>query len=425
MRTGLGAHQRCTQARSNRSRRAIVAAAQVGDRILMRWPKAWWMAGLWALPGLYFAVQVYLQHSDRDHPLRPSEALGRGVFFSLLWAVSSPLIVRLARAVSVITGNTDRRSTPSPNSALSTQHSALSTSSSPSAPARGHWTDGLLLHLPVGTIFSLAHLLVYVLVISHMEGRSPRTFDALLAEFQPVFFDNFAWWSLVYWTFLLAIYAFDFHERYQAGLLRATQLEAQLAQSELQALKMQLHPHFLFNTLNSIAALMHEDPDTADRMIARLGDFLRLTIQSAGAHTVALAEELKFLEYYLAIERLRFQDRLATAFEVEPDALSVPVPNLLLQPIVENAIRHGVAQIDRPGRLVIRARRSGEMLLLEVEDNGPGINSAPDSASGLNVGLANTRARLEALYGANHRLELMKSPEGGVLVQIGIPLQTL
>lgn len=351
----------------------------------------WWLiAGIWTLPSLYFTVQIYLQRSYEEHPLSIAQALWRGLVFYLLWVVSSPLIARLGRMRF----------------------------------ARDHWSDSLLLHLPAGTLFSLAHLLLYVLITSWLDGAVPQDFDELLAQFQPVFLSSFAWWSLVYWTILVASYAFDFYERYQAGLLRATQLEAQLAQAELEALKMQLHPHFLFNTLNSIAALLHEDAEKADRMIARLGDFLRLTLQSSGTHEVTLKEELKFLEYYLAIERLRFTDRLTTSIEVEPEALETRVPNLILQPIVENAIRHGVALVDRPGELTIRARRAGGRLRLEIEDNGPGVERAGAGAPGNGLGLANTRARLEGLYGADHRLELAPGARGGLLVRIEIPNET-
>jgi two-component system LytT family sensor kinase len=354
-----------------------------------RWRRWQLIAGIWLLPGLYFAVQVYLQRSYENQPITIGAAFQRGLVFWLLWVFSSPLIARLARAYPF---------------------------------ARDHWTDGLLLHLPAGTIFSLAHLLLYVLITSWLDGHLPGDVDQLLAQFQPVFLSSFAWWSLVYWTILIASYAFDLYERYQDGLLRASQLEAQLAQAELQALKMQLHPHFLFNTLNSIAALMHEDIETADRMIARLGDFLRLTLQNPGAHEVTLKEELKFLEYYLAIERLRFQDRLTTSFDVEPDALKAHVPNLLLQPIVENAIRHGVAMLDRPGRLTIRARRRDAKLCLEIEDNGPGLDNGSSPVSGgRGVGLTNTRARLEGVYGAQQRLELLRGADGGMLVRIEIP----
>lgn len=352
-----------------------------------RWPRWWFIAAIWTLPGLYFAVQVYLQRSYENHPISIGQAFLRGLIFWMLWAVSSPVILWLARAFPF---------------------------------ARRQWSDALLFHLPAGTIFSLGHLLLYVIITMRLGGNPPQSFEEFLAQFQPVFLYSFAWWSLVYWTILVASYAFDFYERYQDGLLRASQLEAQLAQAELQALKMQLHPHFLFNTLHSISALLHEDIETADKMVARLGDFLRMTLHNSGSHEIALEEELKFLECYLAIERLRFQDRLSVEFEIDPAARSASVPNLILQPIVENAIRHGITPLTGPGHLAIRAWPEGDRLRLEVQDNGPGLTTHYRASKGL--GLANARARLEGFYGGQHRLDLASPSAGGLVVIIELPL---
>ncbi len=161
----------------------------------------------------------------------------------------------------------------------------------------------------------------------------------------------------IYGLLVLLNQVFRYYRRYREGELRSSRLQTQLTQAQLEALKMQLQPHFLFNTLHSISALLHRDPDAADRMIARLGDFLRLTLENSGAQEVSLQKELEFLTCYLEIERVRFQDRLTTSVEVEPDALDVPVPNLILQPIVENALRHGIAQTRGPGRVEISAKR--------------------------------------------------------------------
>ena len=351
------------------------------------------------LPGLYFAVQVYLQHTYLDLPIGMKQALLQGLVFWLLWALSAPIILKLARMF----------------------------------PFRSEqWSDALLLHLPAGTIFSLTHLLVFVVATSWMSGNSIGSFDELLARFQPVFLSSFAWWSLVYWTFLVASYAFHFYERYQEGVLRAAQLEAQLAQAELQALKMQLHPHFLFNTLHSISALMHEDVEAADKMVARLGEFLRMTLRNSGTSEITLEEEVKFLECYLDIERIRFDDRLSVEFQIEPTSLSARVPNLILQPIVENAIRHGISTMTGQGRLAIRARRLNGNLYLEVEDNGPGMtsranlqseDSGPSGSDG-GLGLSNTRGRLTKFYGRPDSLRLRNLDQGGLLVTLEIPFHS-
>ena len=186
---------------------------------------------------------------------------------------------------------------------------------------------------------------------------------------------------------------------------------------------MQLHPHFLFNTLHSISALVHRDPDTADRMIARLGDFLRLTLDNSGAQEVSLEKELEFLKCYLDIERVRFQDRLTTSLDVEPRALDSAVPNLILQPIVENALRHGLSH-RTAGHLEISAKRYNGSLRIQVKDNGPGLSAItrPKTANTREgLGLSNTRARLEQLYGGAHRFEIENAPGGGLVVTLEIP----
>jgi two-component system LytT family sensor kinase len=192
----------------------------------------------------------------------------------------------------------------------------------------------------------------------------------------------------------------------------------------LQALKMQLHPHFLFNALHSISALVHSDPDAADKMIARLGDFLRLTLDSAAAQEVPLRQELEFLNCYLDIERTRFRDRLTTEIHADPQVLDCRVPNLILQPIVENAIRHGVSQRAAHGHVEVRAARAGQALRLEVRDNGRGLPEGADAgrAKQGGVGLANTRARLQQLYGGDYRFELQNAPAGGAVVTLELPL---
>jgi LytS/YehU family sensor histidine kinase len=181
---------------------------------------------------------------------------------------------------------------------------------------------------------------------------------------------------------------------------------------------MQIHPHFLFNTLNSIAALLHKDVEAADRMIVRLGDFLRLTLKSSDAEIVDLEKELEFLKCYLDIEYIRFQDRLTVELDIDSDALTAMVPNLILQPIVENAVRHGVARQTNPGHITIRARREGERLIMRVEDNGPGLKV---QSNGSGIGLSNTRARLEQFYGSDFSFHIANSPERGVSVTLDIP----
>src|SRR4051794_24089534 len=179
---------------------------------------------------------------------------------------------------------------------------------------------------------------------------------------------------MFYWGIVVIEHALDYYRKLQERELRASQLEAQLAQSQLQVLKMQLHPHFLFNTLNAISALIRESPDEADEMVSRLGDLLRMTLETAGVQEVPFKKELEFLKHYLNIEQTRFQDRLKVVMVIEPETLDGLVPSLILQPLVENSVRHGVAPRPEGGCIKIKAWRDDSLLRLEVEDDGPGLS---------------------------------------------------
>jgi LytS/YehU family sensor histidine kinase len=182
---------------------------------------------------------------------------------------------------------------------------------------------------------------------------------------------------------------------------------------------MQLHPHFLFNTLNSISVLMRRDVEAADRMLVGLSNLLRVTLAAKTAHEIPLREELDFLEKYLEIEQTRFRDRLTLRMRIEREAMEAMVPHLIFQPLVENAVRHGIRDRESGGLIEIRAERRGDALLLEVRDDGPGIEESVSEG----VGLSNTRARLEYLYGADAKLELRNSREGGLVTSVQIPFR--
>ena len=219
-----------------------------------------------------------------------------------------------------------------------------------------------------------------------------------------------------------AWHARSWYARYRDREVRAAQLESRLAQARLEGLRMQLQPHFLFNTLHAISALMHRDVEAADRMLARLSDLLRLTLDGAHTPEVPLRQELDFLDAYLEIQQTRFQDRLTIVRDVDPAALDALVPNLLLQPLVENAIRHGIAVRAAGGRVEISARRENGAVRLSVRDDGPGL--PPGGAGPGGVGLANTRARLEQLYGDAQSLALANDPSGGLRVTVLAPYRT-
>jgi two-component system LytT family sensor kinase len=227
---------------------------------------------------------------------------------------------------------------------------------------------------------------------------------------------------MTYWAFVAFVHALDYHRESQERELTTAQLQTQLAEAQLEALQRQLHPHFLFNTLNTISALMHRDVNAADEMLVQLSDLLRLTLDRIGTQQVPLKDEIDFLRKYLEIEQTRFGDRLEVHIDVDSEVLDAPVPNLILQPLVENAIRHGIGPRIGPGRVDVKARQVGGGLMLTVRDNGVGVPPAKLNAFHSGVGLSNTRSRLENLYGDRHRFEFQTPPGGGLLVTIVIPL---
>jgi two-component system, LytTR family, sensor kinase len=233
---------------------------------------------------------------------------------------------------------------------------------------------------------------------------------------------------LYYWLILGVHTAFVYPRMYHAERMaaaelatRAARLQGRLAHAQLDALRLQLQPHFLFNTLNGVAALAGADPARAQRMLARLGDLLRQTLEDDGAAEVPVERELALLAPYVEIQQMRFGDRLRYHAEVAPEARSALVPALMLQPLVENAVQHGVSRRPDGATIVLRIERRGDRLGVEVEDDGPGLATG---APATGIGLANTRARLAQLYPDAHGVELRAVPSGGALVRIDIPFRT-
>jgi two-component system, LytTR family, sensor kinase len=343
---------------------------------------------IWTLFGLFLASQMYMDYSRRDVAFKWHKILFLELSYGYVWALLTPLILWLARRFRV-ERNHGRRS----------------------------FAIHILASLFIGFTTRLIHDLLFYFFV--YDGDRPITLVRVLQNIYLIF----DYGMLIYWVILLINYSFDYYRRYQEGEVKASRLETQLAQAELQALKMQLQPHFLFNTLHSISALLHKDVNAADTMIARLGDFLRLTLENAGTQEVSLQEEIEFLRCYLEIERMRFRDRLTVHINIEPEVFGARVPNLILQPIVENAIRHGIAPRSRPGRIEIYARRQDGLLQVQVTDDGPGLPVNGNSKGILKegVGLANTQARLQQIYGHAHRLDLANAPLGGLTVTLEIP----
>ena len=294
--------------------------------------------------------------------------------------------------------------------------------------AHEHRLRNLCIHSLIALAVGAAHPYAYVLVYSL--ATKPRwaieVARSLLPYLHYWYMQDLLMAVLAYAMTAAATHAFLYYRNFQEGQLRAAQLEAQLANANLTALKMQLHPHFLFNALHSISSLQMIDSNAAQKMTALLGDFLRMTLRDVHQQEVPLRQELEFLQRYLAIEQMRFGSRLCFSVEAAPEILDTAVPQLILQPIVENAVRHGIAPYGSSGEIVVSAVRDGKRLLLTVQDSGPGILEDRfnlPAASGL--GLSITRARLSQLYGPAQHLTLENVSLRGFRVQIEIPFHTL
>ena len=351
----------------------------------------WWLRWLffffvWTLLGVSFALSTYLGARQDNVQLSWKRVISGYLADFYLWGMLSPLIFLLARRFEL----------------------------------RKQFPRNVLIHLGAsivlsGFVISAASPLVWYFGYPNL-ARNPTL--AILWRNNAFSAYYFHQGLTIYWTTLVVAHALYYYRGLRKGEAQTARLTAQLAQAQLQALKMQIHPHFLFNTLNSIAALLHKDVEAADRMIARLGDFLRLTLQSSDTQTVDFEQELEFLKCYLDIEHIRFQDRLTVELDIDSQALKATVPNLILQPIVENAVRHGVARQTSHGHIIIRARREGERLIMTVEDNGPGLKA---QSNGSGIGISNTRARLEQFYGSDFRFQIANSTERGASVTLDVP----
>ena len=289
---------------------------------------------------------------------------------------------------------------------------------------RIRWPRQLALHLAGALAYSVVHTTIMMTVRSLLLIGQPLPPDypgfrnyTLLAYLTQLD------WLLMTYLFLIGLaWALAYRHESEERALNTSQLETRLVEAQLQALQRQLHPHFLFNTLNTVSGLIRTDPDGADKMIDRLGDLLRMTLHKSGIQEVSLKEELDVLGKYVEIERTRFGNRLTIDMQVQPETLDAQVPSLVLQPLVENAIRHGIAPNARPGRIAVSAERENDDLVLQVLDNGDGL--PPERLMALNrgVGLDNTRARLSHLY-PDHFEFSFSNLDRGFCVTIRIPFE--
>ena len=350
-----------------------------------------WVLAAWTLVGLFRAADRYFSDPFQLRHLEFGlwEALAQSLLAACIWAAFTAPVVWIARR---------------------------------SLPARERWAAPIASLVAASLVFPVLHCAVYQLAYPLLMGF-PSVVAVQLAAIRqllplafPTHFVTF--WAIVGTTWMLR-YATLSRERE----LRASQLETRLTSARLEALKMQLHPHFLFNTLNSILPLMFRDGEAASRTVVRLADLLRLSLQNETDDLIPLRKELDLLQVYLEIQKTRFQDRLTVRLDIAPDLGGALVPNLILQPLVENAIKHGIAARPGAGTVEVRVRRDGlGRLSLLVRDDGPGPPEGGRRGGGEGVGLRNTRERLELLYGDDHEFAFRGAPGLGCEVAMSIPL---
>jgi signal transduction histidine kinase len=356
-------------------------------RCRLKW--AGWYVAFWVVLGVLGAVELFIVQEKWDKPITWEVAFRRAFKEMFAYAVCTLGALWLARRLWL---------------------------------ERGRKARWVFLHLLGGVVFSVS-IVVFVSwlqagEISVQTGKI-LTFSYLFEKFM---FSHFISNLLKYWVFVLVHLGWRYYRSLREREREADALAAELVQARLQALRMQINPHFLFNTLNSISALIHQNPADADRMIVRLSELLRRTLDQGDTQEVPLREEIEFLKIYLEIEQVRFQERLSVGFNIEPGALELLVPHLILQPLVENAIRHGIEPREQPGRIEITARFvNGDTLELIVRDNGNGLPETGGAKSREGIGLANVRSRLAHLYGTAHEFQIGPADGGGVEVRVRIP----
>jgi LytS/YehU family sensor histidine kinase len=339
------------------------------------------IAGFWTLEAIYSSAQVVYRTSWSEKPWPWADALRSEFAYAWLGALLTPVILLLSRRYPI---------------------------------DRSRAFSRIALHLLAATAFAFVMKLQWDITngVVHPSWTSKGlTVDRLLQTVIPAYDLGF----VLYWGILLSILAADFYSRYQQSRIESAQLQTELVQSQLHALRAQIDPHFLFNTLHGISELVHSDPVVAERMIAGLSELLRRSLDSAGTVEVTLAEEVAFLEIFLDIERTRFENRLDAALEIDPQSRNALVPAMALQPLVENAIRHGVGRRKTGGRILVRSALAGtsgseRTLILSVIDNGDG--PLPSNLLREGVGLRSVRGRLVRLHGPASRFRLERTHEG-------------
>jgi len=349
------------------------------------------IAGVWTAVGLFRAADRYFSDPFQLRRLEFGawEALAQSLLAAYIWAALTPLVVAIARR---------------------------------ELPRRSRWAAPVGILLAASAAFPVIHEAVYQVTYPLLMGF-PIVLPIPLASLASRLSLSAPTHFVIFWAIVGATWMVTYAALSRERELRASQLETRLVSARLATLKMQLHPHFLFNTLNSILPLVFRDGDAASRTVVRLADLLRLSLQNEASDLLPLRKELELLQVYLEIQRTRFQDRLSVELDVAPDVGDALVPNLILQPLVENAVKHGIAARPGAGRIEVRVFRENDTrLALRVQDDGPGPPLGGHLGGGPGVGLRNTRDRLELLFGENHDFVFRGAPGRGCEVALSIPL---
>ncbi|MEO8665132.1 MAG: histidine kinase [Ignavibacteria bacterium] len=356
-----------------------------------RWVKWGLIFFVWSLLAVFFVTQNFIYSINTDKPFDWGQALSYRLSSYWIWALLTPLVLLIADKYKL---------------------------------EKKYFPKNILMLLFFGILISVFQSFMTIFLFFAFSPYSVKPPIGLLAQLGNAkfgvmggSFDSF----FMYCIILSIIYSFDYYKKNREQQYNLSQLESKLAQAELQSLKMQLQPHFLFNSLHAISTLMHRDADAADKMITRLSDLLRISLDNIGVQEVTLKDELEFLEQYIEIQKIRFQDTLTVNMNIAPETLNVMVPNLILQPIVENAFKHGVEMKSSKRIIDISSALNNGTLELKVQDNGPGINNNSGSIVKEGVGLNNTRARLDQIYGKDYEIIFKDAEKGGLLVCVNIP----
>jgi two-component system LytT family sensor kinase len=358
---------------------------------------------VWTFVALAAAASIYELYRSMGKPMSFSETLALECSQILTYAPLSPLVFAFALRYPL---------------------------------QRRNWRRRSLLYLAGGLVFSLAHITLRSLTpYGNWDTQNNRWVSVIWDAQSHAFHIN---WDIYKGLFLrnvvdditgvfvpivLVGHALSYYRRFRERELHTAQLEGKLAKARLQALKSQLQPHFLFNTMHSISALMLVDVRAADKVMTRLSDLLRMSLENDGSQLTTLSREMEFVSAYLQIEKVRFEDRLTIVFDIAPDTLDALVPHLLLQPLAENAVRHGISKRVEQGEIRISASHDEHQLHLAVRDNGPGLNLPEGSPFREGLGLGTTRERLRTLYGEDQSLDIRSAPGDGLEINIRIPFR--